>query len=230
MNREKNLINKNDLAQKIDHTLLKQDATQEQITLLCEQALEHQFCSVCVNSFWVSYAYSLLKNSAVKVCTVVGFPLGASSSEAKAFEAQKAIADGASEIDMVINIGLLKGSQYDTFLHDISGVRNVCTNQILKVILETCLLTDEQKIIACQIAQKAQADFVKTSTGFSTGGATVSDIALMRKTVGSDMGVKASGGVRSFNDAMAMINAGSTRLGTSAGVAILSGEISPQSY
>ncbi|MGL4981532.1 MAG: deoxyribose-phosphate aldolase [Treponemataceae bacterium] len=218
------------IAQMIDHTLLKQDATQEQIAQLCNQAIHHEFWSICVNSCWVDYASSLLSKTNVKICTVVGFPLGAASSDAKAFEAKTAIEQGANEIDMVINLGFLKGNQHDKVLKDIVCVKQACKDAILKVIIETCLLTNEQKRIACQIAQEAKADFVKTSTGFSTAGATVQDIALMRETVGSSMGVKASGGVRSFEDAMAMITAGATRLGTSAGKEIIAGQSSNEDY
>src|SRR5512145_2252362 len=213
------------LAKYIDHTLLKPDATQQEIAQLCFEARKYNFASVCVNPTWVCLRAELLKGSAVKVCTVIGFPLGATSSGAKAFETETAIKQGATEIDMVINIGALKARDLDTVAKDIRGVVNVAHAHeiIVKVIIETVLLNDEEKTIACLISKEAGADFVKTSTGFAGGGATVHDIELMRKTVGPQMGVKASGGVRTFEDAASMIRAGATRIGASAGVKILQG-------
>jgi len=213
------------LAKMIDHTLLKPDATQQEIAQLCFEAKKYGFASVCVNPTWVSLCAQLLQGSPVKVCTVIGFPLGATSSETKAFETETAIRQGATEIDMVINIGALKARDLDTVASDIRGVVKVAHSHriIVKVIIETVLLTDEEKTIACLLSKEADADFVKTSTGFAGGGATVHDIELMRKTVGPQMGVKASGGVRTFEDADAMIKAGATRIGASAGVKILQG-------
>ena len=213
------------LAKTIDHTLLKPDATEQEIAQLCFEARKYGFASVCVNPTWVSLCAQLLKGSAVKVCTVIGFPLGATSSEAKAFETETAIRQGATEIDMVINIGALKARDLATVAKDIRGVVDVVHSHgiIVKVIIETSLLTDEEKTIACLIAKEAGADFVKTSTGFAGGGATVHDVELMRKVVGPQMGVKASGGVRTFEDAASMIKAGATRIGASAGVKILQG-------
>lgn len=211
-----------DLAGMIDHTLLKADATREQIQKLCEEAKQYQFASVCVNPTWVKYADVLLQGSGVKVCTVIGFPLGANTPEVKAFETKNAIENGAQEVDMVINIGALKDKDYELVERDIRAVTEAAAGKALtKVIIETCLLTDEEKIRACELAVKAGSDFVKTSTGFSTGGATVADVALMRKTVGPDIGVKASGGVRNLTDAKAVIEAGATRIGASAGIAIV---------
>lgn len=211
------------LAKLIDHTLLKPDATQHQIMILCQEAAEHEFASVCVNPVYVGLAAGLLSNSPVQVCTVVGFPLGASTPTVKAFEAEQAIFDGATEIDMVINVGAIKSQDYDSALTDIEAVVQICREYdvLVKVILETSLLNDEEKVIACQLSLAAGADFVKTSTGFGAAGATAADVALMRKTVGLDMGVKASGGIRSLADANEMIEAGATRLGVSAGVAIV---------
>ena len=213
------------LAKMIDHTLLKPDATQQEIAQLCFEARKYGFASVCVNPTWVSLCAELLKGSSAKVCTVIGFPLGATSSETKAFETETAIRQGATEIDMVVNIGALKARDLETVAKDIRGVVNVAhgRNIIVKVIIETTLLTDEEKTIACLISKEAGADFVKTSTGFAGGGATVHDVELMRKTVGPQMGVKASGGVRTFEDAASMIKAGATRIGASAGVKILQG-------
>lgn len=211
-----------DLAGMIDHTLLKADATREQLQRLCEEAKRYQFASVCVNPTWVKYADELLQGSGVKVCTVIGFPLGANTPEVKAFETHNAIENGAQEVDMVINIGALKDKDYELVERDICAVTEAAAGKALtKVIIETCLLTEEEKIRACELAVKAGADFVKTSTGFSTGGATVADVALMRKTVGPDIGVKASGGVRNLTDAKAVIEAGATRIGASAGIAIV---------
>src|SRR5215204_709921 len=213
------------LAKMIDHTLLKPDATQQEIAQLCFEARKYGFASVCVNPTWVSLCAELLKGSSAKVCTVIGFPLGATSSEAKAFETETAIRQGATEIDMVINIGALKARDLETVARDIRGVVNAAhaRNIIVKVIIETALLTDEEKTIASLISKEAGADFVKTSTGFAGGGATIHDVELMRRTVGPQMGVKASGGVRTFEDAESMIKAGATRIGASAGVKILQG-------
>ena len=207
--------------QLIDHTILKPDATIDDIRKLCIEAKEYNFYSVCVNSAYVNVAYNFLLHSNVKVCSVVGFPLGAMIKEAKAYEAKFAVDSGAEEIDMVMNIGLLKSNKIDLFERDIKKVREACKASVLKVIIETCLLTDKEKILACQIAKEYGADFVKTSTGFSTGGATEHDIELMRKTVGDRMGVKASGGIKTYEDAIKMINAGANRLGTSSGIAII---------
>lgn len=214
----------------IDHTLLKADASQEQIETLIEEAKKYDFASVCVNPTWVSFAAQALKATDVKVCTVIGFPLGANTPELKAFETSDAIQNGADEVDMVINIGALKSRNFDLVERDIRAVVEAAKGTLVKVIIETCLLTDDEKVKACQIAQKAGADFVKTSTGFSTGGATVEDVALMRKTVGSDMGVKASGGARSYEDALAFIKAGATRIGASSGVAIMEGDVANGDY
>ena len=214
----------------IDHTLLKAETTKAQIEKLCEEAKKYEFASVCVNPTWVNYSAELLKGTTVKVCTVIGFPLGATTSEVKAFETKDAIAKGAQEIDMVINIGALKDGN-DTIVHDdIKAVVDAANGTLVKVIIESCLLTDEEKVKACQLAVKAGADFVKTSTGFSTGGATAEDIALMRKTVGPDLGVKASGGVRSLEDMKKMVENGATRIGASSGVAIMNGLISNSNY
>ncbi len=204
----------------IDHTLLAADAKKDDIVRICAEAKEHHFASVCVNSCWVSLAASLLKGTGVHVCTVVGFPLGAMEASSKAGEAADAVRNGADEIDMVINIGFLKSGMKDEVLEDMKAVRAACSGSILKVIIETCLLTDDEKREACILAEKAGADFVKTSTGFSKGGATVHDVALMRSVVGDRLGVKASGGVRDYATAKAMIEAGATRIGASAGIAI----------
>ncbi|WP_226085485.1 MULTISPECIES: deoxyribose-phosphate aldolase [Mesobacillus] len=222
----------NDLARMIDHTLLKANATEAEIVKLAEEAKEYKFASVCVNPTWVKKASEILKDvEGVEVCTVIGFPLGATTSEVKAFETKNAIENGATEVDMVINIGALKDKQYDLVEKDIKAVVDAAKGKALtKVIIETCLLTDEEKEMACKLSVNAGADFVKTSTGFSTGGATVEDIALMRKTVGPDLGVKASGGVRSLEDAQNMIEAGATRIGASSGVAIVNGLTSESSY
>lgn len=210
---------------KIDHTLLKADARKEDIVQLANEAKEYGFASVCVNPVWVETAAEVLKDVPnVKVCTVIGFPLGASAPQVKAFETAQAIADGAKEIDMVINIGALKAGDDDLVVRDMIGVVEKAEGKALvKVILETCLLTPEEIVLACRLAVSAGVDFVKTSTGFSTGGATIEAVALMAKTVGPGIGVKASGGVRSLEDALAMIEAGATRLGSSAGVAIAQG-------
>ncbi len=211
-----------ELAGMIDHTLLKPEATAEQITKLCQEAMQYQFKSVCINPFWVSLAAMLLKDSKVKVCAVIGFPLGATTCNAKNNEAKEAVRNGADELDMVINIGALKSGQYDVVLNEIKAVVKAAKRRrIVKVILETGLLTDVEKIKACELAKQAGADFVKTSTGFGNGGATVEDIALMRKTVGDKMGVKASGGIRDYETATAMVKAGANRLGASAGINIV---------
>ena len=214
-----------DLASAIDHTLLKPDATQSQVDALCAEALEHSFASVCVNGTWVRRCAEILRDSSVLVCCVVGFPLGAMSTEVKVYEARRAIEDGACEIDMVLNVGALRSGLDDVCRRDIAAVAQTChrLGARLKVILETCLLTDEEKVRACRLAKSAGADFVKTSTGFSKGGATVEDIELMRRTVGPALGVKASGGVRDGETAQAMLAAGATRLGASASVAIVQG-------
>jgi deoxyribose-phosphate aldolase len=211
-----------ELAGKIDHTLLKPEATAEQITKLCQEALQYQFHSVCVNPFWVPLAAMMLKGSKVNVCTVIGFPLGAITAGAKAQEVSEAVRNGATEVDMVLNIGALKSGQVDVVLNDVKAVIHAAKRKtVVKVILETGLLTDEEKVKACELCKQAGADFVKTSTGFGPGGATVEDITLMRRTVGSKIGVKASGGVRDYETAVKMINAGATRIGASASVSIV---------
>lgn len=209
----------------IDHTVLKADTTQEKVQQIIDEAIQYDFMSVCINPTWVAYAAQKLADTGVKVCTVIGFPLGANTSVVKAYEASEAIKNGADEVDMVINIGAAKAGNWDLVASDIAAVVSAADGVTTKVIIETSLLTDEEKVQACQAAVKAGADFVKTSTGFSTAGATIDDIKLMRKTVGPDMGVKASGGVRSIADANAMIAAGATRLGTSNGVDIMKGNI-----
>jgi deoxyribose-phosphate aldolase len=209
------------LAAFIDHTLLKPDASQAQIQKLCDEAREHDFFSVCVNGSWVATAYHLLEDSDVKIAGVVGFPLGAMTSDTKRFEAEAAIDDGAHEIDMVVNIARLKAGDDKFVLREIIDVVEAAEERTVKVILETCLLTDEEKVRAGHIVVESGAQFVKTSTGFSTSGATVADVKLMRAIVGPKFGVKASGGIRDLPTALAMIEAGATRLGTSAGVAIL---------
>lgn len=219
------------IAKMIDHTALKADTSKNQIVKLCDEAKQYGFFSVCVNPTWVETAAELLKGSEVKVCTVIGFPLGATTSETKAFETKDAIEKGADEVDMVINIGALKDHNDELVEKDIRAVVEAAEGKALvKVIIETSLLSQEEKVRACQIAVKAGADFVKTSTGFSTGGATVEDIKLMRETVGPDIGVKASGGVRDREGALQMVEAGATRIGASAGIAIVKGEQSNSSY
>ena len=205
----------------IDHTLLKQDATPEQIIALCEEAKQFDFMSVCVNPAYVPLVAKCLEGSDVKVCTVIGFPLGMNLTRTKVEEAELAIKEGADEIDMVINVGMLKAGHDQYVEEEIRELKAVAGQKVLKVIIETCLLTDEEKVRACIASKNAGADFVKTSTGFSTGGATVHDVALMRKTVGPDMGVKASGGVRTHEDLLAMVEAGATRIGTSNGTKII---------
>ena len=238
LNSEKSLtksdleISLHDLAGMIDHTLLKPDATVTEIEQLCDEAIQYRFASVCVNPSQVEFCFNLVKSSTVKVCTVIGFPLGATTTQTKLFEAEEAVKNGVEELDMVINIGKLKDKNYEYVFNDIKAIadlskKHLCT---FKVIIETCLLTDEEKIIACLISKKAGADFVKTSTGFSKGGATVHDVALMKFVVGDKLKVKASGGVRSYEDAVNMISAGALRLGASAGVKIISGQKSESNY
>ena len=211
------------LAHMIDHTLLKPEASQDQIAQLCHEARKYGFASVCVNPTNAKICAQLLKGSGVPVCVVVGFPLGATPTEVKVFETQQAIRDGASEVDMVINVGALKSKDYELVEQDVASIARACHagDAILKVIIEAALLTDEEKVIACQLAKVAGADFVKTSTGFGPGGATVEDVALMRRVVGPRMGVKAAGGIRSYADAQKMIAAGASRIGASAGVKIV---------
>lgn len=212
------------LNQYMDHTLLKPEATKEQVEQLIQEAKDYNFKSVCINPTWVSLASELLQDTDVKVCTVIGFPLGANTSETKAFETKDAVKNGANEVDMVINIGALKAGDDQKVFEDIQAVVKASDDALVKVIIETCLLTDDEKRRACQLAKKAGADFVKTSTGFSTGGAKVEDIRLMRETVGETMGVKASGGVHTYDEAVAMIEAGATRIGASASITIVNGE------
>jgi deoxyribose-phosphate aldolase len=213
------------LARYIDHTLLKPEASRDQILKLCREAVEHHFASVCVNPCWVRLCAEALRGSEVKVCTVIGFPLGATLSSVKAFEAEESIRQGAGEVDMVINIGALKSGDRQYVEDDIRAVveRAHALGALVKVIIETVLLTQEEKVLACRLSQAAGADFVKTSTGFAGGGATVEDVALMRQVVGDAMGVKAAGGIRTYADALRMIQAGANRLGTSAGVQIIQG-------
>ena len=204
-----------------DHTILKADATRKDVKRVCDEAMAYSFCSVCVNSYYVPYVANLLHGSDVKICSVVGFPLGAMSTRAKALEAKIAVMDGADEIDMVINVGALRDRDYSVVLEDIKAVKEACGERILKVIIETCLLTDDEKVKACELAKEAGADFVKTSTGFSTAGANVEDVRLMRETVGPDMGVKASGGIHDKEFAKELVDAGANRLGTSATIEIV---------
>ncbi len=222
----------NDLAQAIDHTLLKPEATAAQIDKLCDEARQHGFAAVCVNPVWVRRAAQRLRGTPVKVASVVGFPLGAALPEIKALEARRALRDGAREIDMVINIGALKCGDYALVERDIAGVSAACreVGALNKVILETALLSDEEKVIASRLAQAARAHFVKTSTGFGPGGATVFDVALMREAIGPTMGIKAAGGIKSAADAQQMLAAGATRIGASAGVAMVTGGKSRESY
>lgn len=215
----------------IDHTLLRADATKAEITKLTEEAKKYEFASVCVNPTWVAYCAEQLAGTPVKVCTVIGFPLGANTSAVKAFEAANAIQNGAGEVDMVINIGALKDGDHELVKQDIKAVVDAAAGKALvKVIIETSLLTDEEKVRASELAVQAGANFVKTSTGFSTGGATPEDVALMRRTVGDQVGVKASGGVRSLEDMTKMVEAGATRIGASSGVKIMEGGQSTSSY
>jgi len=213
-----------DLSPLIDHTLLKPEATRAQVEVLCAEALEHGFASVCVNPLWVPLAASLLEGSPVRTCTVVGFPLGATARRAKAFEAEIAQLDGAQEVDMVLAIGAVKSGDWESVRRDLEALRSATpAPTVLKVILETCLLDDAEKVRACELACDAGLDFVKTSTGFSTGGATEADVALMRRTVGASLGVKASGGIRTYEVALRMVRAGATRLGLSASLAVVHG-------
>lgn len=220
------------IASYIDHTLLKPEASQADVLKVCAEAVEYKFKSVCVNPVWVKTVTKALKGSGVLTCSVIGFPLGATPSDVKAFEARGAVLDGADEIDMVINMASARANDKGALVDDIRAVSEVvhAGEAILKVIIETSMLTDEQKVIACEAAVEAGADFVKTSTGFNGGGATVEDVALMRKTVGPEVGVKASGGVRSLADAQAMIAAGATRIGASSGIAIVKGEQGSSAY
>ena len=214
------------IAKCIDHTVLKPQTTEAAVRKLCAEAAQYGFASVCVNPCWVALCADLLKDTEVDVCTVIGFPLGANTSAVKAFEAAEAIRQGATEVDMVLNVGALKDGNTDLVRADIAAVVEVARGKALvKVILETCLLTHEEKRIACRLAKEAGADYVKTSTGFSTGGATEADIALMRAEVGPEMGVKASGGIRDYATAQAMIRAGASRIGASAGVQIVAEEV-----
>jgi deoxyribose-phosphate aldolase len=211
-----------DLAKMIDHTNLKSSTVKDEILRLTKEAKDYHFASVCVNPTWVELAAQALKGTDVKVCTVIGFPLGANTKEVKVYETKDAIEKGAEEIDMVINIGKLKDGDYDYVESEIAGIVTASKGKaIVKVIIETCLLTDDEKKKVCSLAVKAGADFVKTSTGFSTGGATIEDVELMRQTVGAQVGVKASGGIRSKEDAQAMVHAGATRIGASSGISIV---------
>lgn len=224
-------MNKEQLARMIDHTILKAEATDAEVIKLCKEAMEYGFASVCVNPSMVKKAATVLEGSEVKVCTVIGFPLGATTTEVKVFETEQTIKDGANEVDMVINVGKLKENNLEYVKNDIAAVVNAAKGKaITKVIIESCLLTDEEKVTVCNIAKEVGADFVKTSTGFSTGGATKEDIKLMRETVGPNMGVKASGGIRSNEDAMTMIENGATRIGASASIAICNGTKSNSNY
>ncbi|GAA2557654.1 deoxyribose-phosphate aldolase [Neomicrococcus aestuarii] len=225
-------LSASELAQMIDHTLLKQNASREDILMVCDEAREYKFKSVCVNPLWVSTVREALAGTGVLTCSVIGFPFGATPTAVKVFETKQAIADGANEIDMVIDIAAALRGDREALVADISAIANAAHegDAILKVIFETAMLTEEAKVLACEASVEAGADFVKTSTGFGGGGATVEDVALMRKTVGPDMGVKASGGVRSLEDALAMIEAGATRLGASSGIAIVRGELGESSY
>ncbi|EMB71094.1 TPA: deoxyribose-phosphate aldolase [Streptococcus mutans] len=216
--------------QYIDHTLLKPESRQDQIDKLIREAKTYNFASVCINPTWVSYAAKTLEGTDIKVCTVIGFPLGATTSAVKAFETKDAISHGADEVDMVINIGQAKSGHFAFVEEDIRAVVEASGDKLVKVIIETCLLTDKEKIKACQAAVAAGADFVKTSTGFSTAGARLDDVRLMRQTVGPDVGVKAAGGTRSLEDAQAFIEAGATRIGTSAGVTIMEGKQTNSGY
>ncbi|MEY8560388.1 deoxyribose-phosphate aldolase [Jeotgalicoccus halotolerans] len=218
-------------AKYIDHTLLKPEVTDKEISVLCDEAHEHGFFSVCIQPSWVKTAAEKLAESEVKVCTVIGFPHGATTSEVKAFETKDAISNGADEVDMVINIGQLKAGNFDYVKEDIKSVVDAANKEALvKVIIESSLLTEDEVVTASRLAQEAGADFVKTSTGFNGGGASVEAVALMRLTVGEDMGVKASGGVRSYEDAKKMIEVGATRIGASSGIAIVNGEVSESDY
>jgi len=214
----------------IDHTLLKANATQEELLKLCDEAVVFSFASVCVNPFWVPLCKEALKDSSVKVCTVIGFPLGATSTESKALETQVALAQGAQEFDMVINIGALKDKQDEVVLNDIKAVVKAAHGNVVKVIIETCLLTEEEKIRACELCVLAKAHFVKTSTGFSTAGATIEDVQLMKKAINGHCKIKAAGGVKSSDDLQKMIEAGADRIGTSSGVKLIQGLAANSSY
>ena len=214
----------------IDHTILKPETTKAQILTLCEEAKQFNFASVCVNPTWVATCANELKGTDVKVCTVIGFPLGATFKEVKAYETKLAIENGASEIDMVINVGAAKDQNWELVYEDIKAVVEAANGVLVKVIIETCLLTEEEKVKACEMAVKAGAHFVKTSTGFSTGGATAADVALMRQTVGESVGVKASGGVRTAEDMKVMVEAGANRIGTSGGVSLVQGKENTTAY
>jgi len=219
------------LAGYIDHTLLKPEAVEAQFEQLCKEAVEYKFKSVCVNSSWVPYVAKKLRSSGIIICSVIGFPLGGMDTRSKAFEARSAIESGATELDMVINIGALKSGNLKLVEEDIRAIKRACRNNILlKVILETGLLNEAEKILACEISKKAGADFVKTSTGFSGSGATVEDIALMRRIVGPSMGVKASGGIRTYDQAIALIHAGANRLGCGSSVAVITGATAQGKY
>ncbi|MBQ3583746.1 MAG: deoxyribose-phosphate aldolase [Lachnospiraceae bacterium] len=209
-------MNQNHYSKYFDHTILKPDADKERVQAVIQEAIDNQFASVCVNQYRTKMVADALKETGIKTCTVVGFPLGAVDTEVKVFETQRAIADGADEIDMVINIGALKDKEYDYVLHDIQSVKEACGDRVLKVIIETCFLEDAEKKKACELAMQAGADFVKTSTGFGSGGANAEDVRLMKQIVGDKLQVKASGGIRDFETAKSMIDAGATRLGTSA--------------
>lgn len=219
----------NTITKMIDHTILKADATEEEVKVLCEEAKKYEFATVCINPCYIPQAFHILQGTKVGITTVVGFPLGNMTSMAKAYEAKEAVELGATEIDMVINVGAMKDEKHQYILHEIQGVvkaaKAVNGETVVKVILETCLLSKDQIVKACELAVEAGADFVKTSTGFSTGGATIEDITLMRQTVGPDIGVKASGGVRTYEDAKAMVEVGATRIGASASKAIALAEI-----
>lgn len=230
MEKEKKISAK-ELAGYIDHTLLKPEATTSQFDKLCEEAVNYGFMSVCVNSSRVSYVAEKLKGKGIKICSVIGFPLGAMDTKSKAFEAETAVENGADELDMVINVGALKSGDLGFVEEDIRAVKKACGEKIiLKVIIETSLLTEKEKITACELSKKAGADFVKTSTGFSASGATKEDIALMRKVVGNEMGVKASGGISTFDKAVEMLEAGANRLGCGGSVAVVTGASSTDKY
>ncbi len=214
----------------IDHTLLKPEATKDQIITLCEEAKTYEFASVMVNSSWVKLCAEQLKGTSVLVASVVGFPLGAMSTEAKVFETKQALSDGAQEIDMVINIGRLKDNDEEYVVNEIKAIKALLPDKILKVIIETALLSDDEKILACKLVSEAKADFIKTSTGFSLHGATVEDVKLLREHVAPEVAVKAAGGVRSFEDVVKMVDAGATRIGTSSGVKLMQGDKVEGSY
>ncbi|ATA90947.1 deoxyribose-phosphate aldolase [Capnocytophaga canimorsus] len=219
-----------ELSKYIDHTLLKATATVSEIETLCKEAITHDFFSVCVNSGYVSYAKDFLKETDIKICSVVGFPLGAMSTRSKVYETEQALADGADEIDMVINVGWLLSGKIDEVKQEISLIKKACGDKVLKVILETCYLTDDQKRLACELSVQAGADFVKTSTGFGSGGATLADVQLMKDSVKGKAKIKASGGVRDFQTAMEYINLGVQRIGTSNGIAIVTGAQAQEGY